>query len=114
MADAVRRVLERLRRVLAQPREKCAMALGLRAGALVILAAFAFGMVMFATLVVWWIPLLALALLAGWPLLGNIDGLAGRSRTAHVAATAPTAIAVPVLTLLGVDVVWSSAGLPRP
>ncbi|HET7050423.1 MAG TPA: hypothetical protein VFI54_19325 [Solirubrobacteraceae bacterium] len=110
----MRRVLERLRRVLAQPRAKCALALGLRAGALVILAAFAFGMVMFATLVVWWIPLLALAVLAGWPLLGNIDGVAGRSRTAHVAATAPTAIAVPVLTLLGVDVAWSSAGLPRP
>ena len=30
MADAVRRVLERLRRVLAQPRAKCALALGLR------------------------------------------------------------------------------------
>lgn len=106
--------LERLRGALARPHARRAQYLALRAGALAVLAAFAFGVVMFATLVVWWIPLLALALLAGWPLLGNIGDLAGRSRIAHVAATAPTAIAVPVLALLGVDVVWSSAGLPRP
>lgn len=100
--------------MLARPGLRRVVAVGVRAGAMAVLAAVAFGMVMFATLVVWWIPLLALLLLAGWPLLGNIGGLAHRSRPAHVAATAPIAVAVPVLALLGVDVVWSSAGLARP
>jgi len=90
------------------------LAVGAVAGALALLAAFSFGVLMLATMVAWWIPLLILVLLAGWPLLWNIGDLAKRSRAAHIAATAPVAIAVPVLVLLGVDVVWSSAGLPRP
>ena len=84
------------------------------AGALALLAAFSFGVLMLATMVAWWIALFVLVLLAGWPLLWNIGGLAKSSPAAHIAATAPVAIAVPVLVLLGVDVVWSSAGLPRP
>lgn len=114
MSDAARRFTQRLRAVLARPAVRRAVAVSVRVGALAIVAAFAFGMLMFATLVVWWIPLLALAVLAGWPLLWNIGDLASRSRPAHIAGTAPIAIAVPVFALLGVDVVWSSAGLPRP
>ena len=109
-----RRLVTGLQTTVARPIIGQLLAVGVVAGALALLAAFSFGVLMLATMVAWWIPLLVLALLAGWPLLWNIGDLASSSRAAHIAATAPVAVAVPVLVLLGVDVVWSSAGLPRP
>jgi hypothetical protein len=96
---------------VARPAVARVLATGAVTGALALLAAFSFGVLMLATMVAWWIPLVALALLAGWPLLWNIGHLASSSRAAHIAATTPVAIAVPVLVLLGVDLGRASTAL---
>src|SRR3954451_11819473 len=93
-----------------------AAAAGLRAAAhvpaAVILAVFAFGAVMVATMVRWGYVAAALLLLAAVPRLLN---LAPRPpRIGQVLTIAPVAVVVPVVALLGVDVLWSSASLPRP
>ena len=113
-ASAARRLVTGLQATAERTVIRKVIDVGAVVGAAALLAAFSFGVLMLATMVAWWIPLLVLVLLAGWPILWNVDGLANRSRAAHIAATAPVAIAVPVLVLLGIDVVWSSAGLPRP
>ena len=77
-----------------------------------ILALFAFGAVMVGTMLRWVFVAAGVLLLAGVPWL--LDGLARRSRLVHVAAITPVAIVVPILALLGVDVLWSSVRLPRP
>jgi hypothetical protein len=83
-----------------------------RVFAAMILALFAFGVVMMATMLRWGYVAAGALLLAGVPAL--LDTLARRSRFVHVVAIAPVAVVVPVMALLGVDVLWSSARLPRP
>jgi hypothetical protein len=43
-----------------------------------------------------------------------LDALWPRAHLAHLPAIALIAVVVPVVTLLGADVVWATAGLPRP
>jgi hypothetical protein len=76
-----------------------------------ILALFAFGTVMVATMLHWRYVAAGVLLLAVVPWL--LDSLARRWRPVHVAAVTPVAVVVPVVTLLGVDVLWASARLPH-
>jgi hypothetical protein len=78
----------------------------------VILPLFAFGVVMMATMLRWGYVVAGVELLAGVPWL--FDGLARRWRPAHVALITPVAVVVPIVALLGFDVLWASARLPRP
>src|SRR5262245_6410575 len=80
---------------------------GGRVSAAAILALFAFGTVMLATMLRWGYVAVGAVLLAVVPWL--LDGLARRSRFVHAAAIAPVAVVAPVVTSLGVDVLWSSA-----
>jgi hypothetical protein len=98
--------------MLERPRALRARRVAGRLVGAVILALFAFGVVMLATMLYWAYVAAGAFALAVWPLL--LDDIARRSRPFHVAAVTPAAILAPVLALLGVDVLWSSAGLPRP
>ena len=76
-----------------------------------ILAFFVFGVVMVATMLRWGYVAAGVLLLAGVPLL--LDGLVRRWRAVHLVVITPGTIVVPVVTLLGVDVLWASARIPR-
>ena len=76
------------------------------------LALFAFGTVMMATMLRWWYVAIGVLLLAGVPRL--LDRPARDSRAIHVATLTVLTTAVPVVALLGFDVLWSWARLTRP
>jgi hypothetical protein len=81
------------------------------AGAL-ILAIFAFGVVMLATMLEAGWVIAGLGLLLYWPWL--LDPLARRWRIAQLLAITPVAMVVPVIALLGFDVLWSAARIGQP
>jgi hypothetical protein len=83
-----------------------------RVAAATILALFAFGTVMLATMLWFGFVVAGVLALALWPAV--LDTVARRSRFVHVVAIAPVAVVVPVFGLLGVDVLWASAHGPRP
>jgi hypothetical protein len=92
--------------------EKNELRLAGRLSVALILTLFAFGVVMVATMLRWQYVAVGVLLLAGVPWV--LASLARRSRLVHLAAITPVAVAVPIVALLGFDVLWSSAGLPRP
>jgi hypothetical protein len=108
-------VERRLRPVVAyteRPRVRRALRVAGQVSVAAILALFAFGIVMVATMLRWYYVAAGVLALAAVPWL--LDALTRRSRVVHVVALTPVAVVVPVVTLLGVDVLWASAGLPRP
>jgi hypothetical protein len=85
---------------------------GARVSAAAVLALFAFGTVMMATMLRPRYVAAGVLVLAAVPWL--FESPAKRWRAVHVAVITPIAIAVPIVALLGVDVLWSSARFPRP
>jgi hypothetical protein len=77
-----------------------------------LLALFAFGILMLATLFRWWIVPVVVIVGAGIPIALCLKR--GARRGFHVAAILLPAILVPVVGLLGFDVLWASVGLKRP
>jgi hypothetical protein len=106
------RAVQPLLAVAKRPRAQRLLRLAEIVAALVIVALFAFGVVMVATMVSWLYVGLGVLLLAGWPL--SIGLLPIRLRVLQLVGIGPVALLVPLLALLGTDVLWSSAGLPRP
>jgi hypothetical protein len=112
--DAIGEIERRVRSWIAvfdDPRVQRVLRVAGRVAVAAILALFAFGAVMMATMLRWGYVAAGVLVLAGVPSL--LDSLARRSRTVHVAAITPVAVIAPVVALLGVDVLWSSARLPR-
>jgi hypothetical protein len=81
-------------------------------GAMAILALFTFGTAMLATLLSGGYVALGVLAMAAIPRL--IDAVAPKSQLLHAPVIGLIAVVVPVVTLLGTDVVWATAGLPRP
>jgi hypothetical protein len=77
-----------------------------------ILALFGFGVVMLATMLLWGYVAAGVVVLAVVP--WALGGLARRSRPLHVLLVTPVAVAVSILGLLGFDVLWAAARIPRP
>jgi hypothetical protein len=96
----------------AEPRPAGVLRAAGLAGAAAILALFAFGTAMLATLVPGGYVALVVVALAALPLL--LDSKLPNARIVHVPLVALIAVVVPAVTLLGADVVWATAGLPRP
>jgi hypothetical protein len=96
----------------AGPRVRRAAGIAGVAGAAAISALFTFGTAMLATL----LPggYVALGALALAVIPRALDRVAPSSRLLHVPVIGVIAVLVPVITLLGTDVVWATAGLPRP
>lgn len=78
----------------------------------VILALFAFGVLMTATMLAWRWVALAIVLTAFVPWL--LCRAVARSQPVYVGLMTVLGIVVPLMALLGFDVLWSSAGVPQP
>jgi hypothetical protein len=105
-------VLSDLRAYVEHPNRQRILRRLWQGSAFAVLALFAFGTVMVATMVRGWIVALAVLTAAAWPWL--LGAPASRHRAVQAVAVAPGAVLVPVTALLGVDVLWSWARLPRP
>jgi hypothetical protein len=105
-------VQQRLHRATDRPGVRRAARAAGYVGAVLILAAFTFGTVMVATMLRWFYVAVGVLVLAGLPWV--FDRLGNARRWARVPAVTLSTVLVSVVSLLGVDVLWSSAGLPRP
>ena len=110
-ADAAARV-RRYSDAAKHPTASRVVRIAAHVSAAALLALFPFGTVMLGTMLRWVYVAVGVLLLAVVPVL--LDGLAKRSRLVHLAAITPVAVVVPVVALLGFDVLWSWARLPRP
>jgi len=103
---------QRMRPVIEGARTPRALRLLAIASAGALVGLFAFGAVMLATMLRWGYVAAGLLVLAALPPL--VSSLAPRTRVLHDIVVTPVAILVPVIGLLGADVLWAAAGLPRP
>jgi hypothetical protein len=99
-------------RPLGGARTKAAFGWAGFASAGTLLALFTFGMLMVATLVAFLVVPLVIVVGAGLPIL--VCKVGGDRRWAHVGAIVLPAVIVPIVGLLGFDVLWASVGLHRP
>jgi hypothetical protein len=99
-------------RLLGGERTRAAFGWAGFASAGTLLALFTFGMLMVATLFAFFVVPLVIVVGTGLPIL--VCKVGGNRRWAHVAAIVLPATIVPIIGLLGFDVVWASVGLGRP
>jgi hypothetical protein len=106
--ESVRPAIDLARR----PRVRRSLSLVGRSFGALILALFGFGVVMVTTMLRAEYVIAGLALLVLIPRV--FDGWARRWRVVHFLVVTPVAVVVPVVALLGFDVLWSWARLARP
>jgi hypothetical protein len=112
LVGAIEERVHALAAFVGRPKVQRRLLIAGRVAAATILALFAFGTVMLATMLWFGFVVAGVLVLALVPAV--LDTIARRSRLVHVVALAPVAVVVPVVGLLGVDVLWASAHLPRP
>ena len=86
-------------------------------GAVVLVSLFAFGAVMLATVVEWWIPATAIVAFGVGPVLVTRRvgaNPSGWRLVLVIVMVVAVSVLVLLLGLLGFNVVWAAAGLPRP